>query len=206
MPPYIIGLTGGSGAGKTTFLSRLLEQFNPEQVCLISQDHYYKPLAEIALDGQGIHNFDTPEAIDSEAYAADVRRIREGDRVQKLEYTFNNPAVVPQLLDFACAPIVLLEGIFVFHFPEIAALCDLKLYIEAQEATKVRRRIKRDAVERGYDLQDVLYRYEHHVTPTYERYVLPTRAGADMVIMNNARGFEIGLEVLVAFLKGKIKE
>jgi len=203
--PYLVGITGGSASGKTTFLRRLLASFPEEHICLISQDNYYHPRENQLVDSQGVHNFDLPSSIDAAAYAADVLRISQGEEVRRLEYTFNNAAVKPKELVFKPAPIVVVEGIFVFHFEEIAKLLDLKVYIDAQEHVKLHRRIVRDRDERGYDLSDVLYRYTHHVAPTYEKYIAPYKHDADIVVPNN-RNFDKGLDVLVGFLRGKVTE
>ena len=203
--PFLVGITGGSASGKTTFLRRLLAAFPEQDICLISQDNYYHPREQQQRDAQGVENFDLPASIDSLAYAADVRCLRQGQVVRRQEYTFNNPNIVPKELVFRPAPIVVVEGIFVFYFEEIAKLLDLKVYIDAQEHVKLHRRIVRDRDERGYDLQDVLYRYAHHVAPTYEKYIQPFKAEADIVIPNN-RHFENGLAVLVGYLRGKVAE
>ena len=150
-------------------------------------------------------NYDLPASIDDVSYAADVLTIRQGQGFTRLEYTFNNPEVVPQNLVFQPAPIVIVEGIFVFYFEEVAKLLDLKVYIDAEEHIKLHRRIVRDKVERGYDLDDVLYRYQHHVAPTYEKYIKPYKQDADIVIPNN-RHFDRGLEVLTTFLQTKVQQ
>ena len=203
--PYLIGITGGSASGKTTFLRRLLDSFPEEDICLISQDNYYHSLDKQQLDAQGVHNFDLPASIDAAAYADDILRISQGQEVRRVEYTFNNSTVKPKELVFRPAPIVVVEGIFVFHFEDIAKLLDLKVYIDAQEHVKLHRRIIRDRDERGYDLADVLYRYTHHVAPTYEKFIAPYKHEADIVVPNN-RHFDKGLEVLVGFLKAKVAE
>jgi uridine kinase len=203
--PFLVGITGGSASGKTTFLRRLLAAFPERDICLISQDNYYHPREKQVRDAQGIENFDIPSSIDSAAYAADVSQLRSGQEVRRKEYTFNNPNVVPQELVFRPAPIVVVEGIFVFYFEEIAKLLDLKVYIDAQEHVKLHRRIVRDRDERGYGLDDVLYRYTNHVAPTYEKYIQPFKDDADIIIPNN-RHFENGLAVLTGFLKNKVAE
>ncbi|GAB3836220.1 uridine kinase family protein [Hymenobacter jeollabukensis] len=201
--PFIVGITGGSASGKTTFLRRLLASFPEEDICLISQDNYYHPREDQQVDAQGVTNFDLPSSIDSAAYAADVLRISQGLEVRRSEYTFNNPDAPAKELVFKPAPIVVVEGIFVFYFEEVAKLLDLKVYIDAREHVKVLRRIVRDRDERGYDLEDVLYRYTHHVAPTYEKYIKPFKQDADIIIPNN-RHFDKGLEVLVAYLKSRV--
>lgn len=200
--PYLVGITGGSASGKTRFLDKLLDFFEPGQICLISQDNYYKPRHLQPVDEEGVTNFDTPDSIDFQQYADDIKKIRSGETVTRQEYVYNNPAKTPKILTFEPAPVVLVEGIFVFYFPELAELLDLKIFIDAKDHIKIKRRIFRDKVERGYDLDDVLYRYEKHVMPTYEKYIEPFKHEADLIIPNNS-GFDKGLDVVISYLRGK---
>ena len=200
--PFIVGITGGSASGKTLFLERLLSTFDPGEVCLISQDNYYKPRHQQPVDSQGIHNFDTPFSIDFEQYATDIRKIQEGETVYREEYTFNNAAKKPKMLTFVPAPVVVVEGIFVLYYPELADLLDLKIFIDAKDHIKLKRRIIRDKVERGYDLDDVLYRYEMHVMPTYEKYIEPFKSESDLIVTNN-QSFDRALDVIRTYLRAK---
>lgn len=201
--PFIIGITGGSASGKTLFLHRLMEKFDSQEVCLLSQDNYYRPIEEQKKDYNGIENFDLPGAIDHEAFAADIERLRKGEVVHRVEYTFNKHDKIPETLYFHPKRILVVEGIFVFHFPEVERLLDLKIFIDAKDKIKLQRRIKRDNEERGYDLQDVMYRWKYHVKPTYEEYIRPHKRHADLVIPNNQH-FEKGLDVLVSYLRAKL--
>ena len=201
--PFIIGITGGSASGKTLFLSRLMEQFRTDDICPLSQDNYYRPIEHQTKDHNGIENFDLPGAIDDQAFAADIERLRNGEVVSRVEYTFNNTEKVPDMLHFHPRKILVVEGIFVFHFPEVAQLLDLKIFIDARDKIKLKRRIKRDNEERGYDLQDVMYRWKYHVKPTYEEFIRPHKRSCDIVIPNNQH-FEKGLDVIVSYLKNQI--
>jgi uridine kinase len=203
--PYIVGITGGSASGKTYFLRSLLNHFSEDEICLISQDNYYRPLEEQPRDENNIANFDTPQSLDHDAFARDLRRLLQGETVHRMEYTFNNPNITPKELVFKPKPIIVVEGIFVFYYPDVASLLDLKIFIEAKEHIKLKRRIIRDKIERGYDLEDVLYRYERHVAPTYERYIAPFREDADIIVPNN-KHIDTALEMVQLFLKQKIKE
>ncbi len=201
--PFIVGITGGSGSGKTLFLRQLMNAFTAGQICLISQDNYYRPREEQPLDENGICNFDTPLSIDFELYASHIRTLRDGKRVEKLEYTFNNHKVKPEMLVFEPSPVIVVEGLFVFYFAEIAGLLDLKVFIDAPSYLMMKRRIVRDRDERGYDLADVLYRYEKHVMPAYEKYIAPFKSDADIIVPNNLH-FERALDMLITYLKGKV--
>jgi uridine kinase len=198
--PFIVGITGGSASGKTMFLKSLLKHFPKDEICLVSQDNYYKDRHLQPKDENGVENFDTPQSIEFDDYARDIKMLKNGEPVSRKEYTFNNPNVVPKMLDFKPSKIVVVEGLFVFYFPELVKLLDLKVFIDAKDYVKLKRRIMRDNSERGYDLDDVLYRYEKHVAPTYEKYIDPFKYDADIIIPNNNK-FDKGLEVLVSYLK-----
>jgi len=203
MKPYVIGITGGTGSGKTLFLNSILEHFSSEDVTCISQDDYYLPREHQLIDKNGEFNFDRPESIDFEHFAADLKELSQGRSVSKKEYTFNNPAVQPKEIIRKPAPVILVEGIFIFHYKKVHSLIDLKVFIEAREHIKLKRRLKRDREERGYDADDVLYKYENHIMPSFQKYIEPHKEVADIVIPNN-HDFQNALEVLKSFVNAKI--
>ena len=198
--PFLIGITGGSGSGKTTFIHQLREGLSDDQICYLSMDDYYVPLHQQKVDKNGVHNFDRPKAINRREFHRDLQRLRAGKTVRRPEYTFNNETAEPRLLVFRPAPIIIVEGLFVFHYKEVRKLLDLKLFLHAKDNLKVVRRIKRDRVERNYPLEDVLYRYEHHVLPSYEKYIEPYQGKADLIVNNNT-DFSMGLRVVRGFVE-----
>ena len=201
--PFIIGITGGSGSGKTTFIRQLREGLPDDKVCLLSMDDYYVRREDQEKDERGIHNFDRPKSIHRHEFVRDLKRLLAGETVHRREYVFNNELAEARMLVFAPAPVIIVEGLFVFHYKELRRLLDLKIFLHAKDNLKVVRRIKRDRVERNYPLDDVLYRYEHHVLPAYEKYVQPHRERADLIVNNNT-DFNMGLAVVRAFVEKKI--
>lgn len=204
MLTYTIGITGGSGSGKTYLIENLSNQFKPEEICLISQDNYYRTREEQVTDEKGVKNFDLPNAIDHERFYNDLMKLKGGNEVEKLEYTFNNPNATPKTIILKPAPIIIVEGIFVQYFNEIENELDLKIFLEAKDHVKLSRRIRRDNEQRGYDLDDVLYRYQYHVMPVYEKYIEPLKHSSDLVIPNNSH-FDRAIEVLVLSLKARLQ-
>ncbi len=203
--PLIIGITGGSGSGKTSFIRALRDTFSLKQLCVISQDDYYRPLDEQEIDEEGVENFDRPRSIDKKAFAEDIKKLMRGEGFTRPEYTFNNVDATPTMLHFEPAPIIIVEGLFIFHYKKIRKLLDLKIYLHAKENLKVIRRIKRDRVERNYPLEDVLYRYENHVLPNFEKYIRPYMEDADLVINNNQH-FKKGLKIIKGYLHNHLRE
>ncbi len=202
--PYIIGISGGSASGKTLFISRLRNMFNTDELCIVSQDEYYKPIHGQIKDKNGVENFDLPEAIDAEAFAKDIDRLISGEVIHKKEYTFNNPSLVPRMFEYRPAPVIIVEGIFVFQYEGIAKKIDLSIFLHAKKEVKLARRLKRDVEDRGYDKKHILYSQEHHVDPAYKKYIRPFKHEADLVIPNNYKGFDKGLEIIRLLIRSRI--
>ncbi|MEP6646669.1 MAG: uridine kinase [Saprospiraceae bacterium] len=202
--PYLIGITGGSGSGKTRIINELRDLFSEETLCIISQDEYYHPRDRQVWDDAGYQNFDLPEAINDQAFTKDIQQLIRGEAVRKEQYVFNNPNKEPTILVFKPAPIIIVEGLFVFYFPAIRELLDLKIFIDAEDVIKLKRRIIRDAGERNYPLEDVLHRYEFHVLPSYKSYIEPFKQQAHLVI-NNHKNYDRAIEVMSAVIEVKSK-
>lgn len=201
----IIGISGGSGSGKTSFIRDIKNCFPKGEITLLSQDEYYHPREQQYIDKNGIQNFDLPTSLDLDAFVLDIKRLKRGERVLREEYTFNNSKAKAKMLEFVPAKILIVEGLFIFHYQPIRSLLDLKIMIYASSAITVIRRIQRDRIERNYPLEDVLYRYEHHVLPAYEKYIEPYINDVDIVINNN-KNYNKGLEMFVSYLNSVLNQ
>ena len=209
---YVVGISGGSGSGKTRFVRALRKQLG-NQATFISQDDYYFPMETQATDENGVHNFDLPTSIDSATMAKEIRQVIAGETVKRKEYTFETVyrddgeeeknKHEASMHVFKPNPILIVEGLFCFHEPELREMMDLTVFVDASDVSKLSRRIKRDRIERALPLEDVLYRYEKHVLPSYETYIKPHRSSCDLVV-NNSISFDPGLSVLLSYLKEKL--
>jgi len=195
--PLIVGITGGSGSGKTLFMRELLAML--PDAAIHSMDNYYIPIAEQPIDENGVENFDKLESIDIEKYTGDLKKLSAGEELVIDEYTFNNDKSTSKKIIVKPSKVLLVEGIFVLAVEKIRELLDLKLFVDAPDYLMMSRRIIRDAEERGYDLNDVLYRYQHHVTPAFKKHIEPSKQWADLVIPNHTN-FDMALKVVQTFL------
>lgn len=200
----LIGISGGSGAGKTAFIKQLRTLFSESELGLISEDNYYKPRQLQLKDDNGVINFDIPEAIDHNAFILDLKKLKQGQLIERQEYTFNNDGQIPKTIVIYPAPVYLVEGLFILHNQDTRDMLDLKVLIQAKDNLKIIRRITRDKEERNYPLEDVLYRYQHHVAPAYEKFIEPYLSEIDIIINNNT-SFDKGIDLMAAFIRQHLK-
>jgi uridine kinase len=180
--PYVIGVAGGSGSGKTFFLNCFLNHFSEEEVCLVSQDDYYIKVGEMTAEQNRFHNFDLPTCIEVNQFQNDVDQLLAFKTVYKQEYTFNNPTAIPKMLEIKPAPILIIEGLFIYHYENIDKLFDYRIFMDAATEIALERRLNRDLLERGYSEEDVLYKWDNHVMPAYNDYLFPHRLRCDQRI------------------------
>ncbi len=184
--PFIIGIAGGSGSGKTFFLKCFLKHFSHDEVSLVSQDDYYFPVPPgMSAEENKLFNFDLPDTIDHQHFEDDINSLLQGRSITKKEYTFNNPSAIPKMLEIKSAPIIIVEGLFILYFRKLSALLDMKIFIDADDDVALQRRLKRDLLERGYSHDDIMYKWVNHVVPAYKEYLLPYKDECDQIITNN---------------------
>jgi uridine kinase len=194
-PYYLIGITGGSASGKSLLIQTIRGRFSENQLCIISQDDYYKSLDQQKADDHGIHNFDLLESIDSEQMHKDLLLLGKGEEVIKKEYIFERKDKDAGFKVFKPAPVVIVEGLFIFAFPAISRLIDLSVFIDCDSEIRFERRLKRDVKERGIPEEKVMHQWKYHVIPAHKDFVKPYRKTADIVI-NNYRNMNKGVEIL----------
>lgn len=183
METFALGITGISGSGKTFFIQKLKEQLK-DLVAIISFDDYYKPYEDQAVDAAGITNFDLPDALFYDQFHQDLNTLLQGHPVVIKKYHFENYEAPESTEIIAPAPIIIAEGLFVFHFPEIDHLLNYRIFVESDLNLSLNRRLSRDTSERGIPEERSLYQWHHHVMPAYEQYILPHKTRCNMVIEN----------------------
>jgi uridine kinase len=184
---FLIGVAGGSGSGKTSLLRKIQADLGEERVTILSQDDYYLPIELQEKDDYGEVNFDLPLSIDTERLLKDVSTLLNGQEVVFPRYLFNNTDGIAEEIRLEPRPIILIEGLFVFHYPALCQMMVMKVFVDAQEDIRLKRRIERDESERGYKEDTVRYQWANHVEPAFHSYLLPHRTSCDVVVKNNVR-------------------
>ena len=197
--PFLVGIAGGSGSGKTSFLRELLNHFPLEKIALVSQDNYYEPLHKQHVDENGMVNFDLPTSINRLHFYEDMMRLKNGESIELLEYGFNVTTNEPKKIVIKPAPVIIMEGLFIFHYEEIRKQLDYKVFIDVHHEERLQRRIKRDIAERGYPEHDIRYQWQHHVRPAEEDYLLPHIPQCDLIVDNTVH-FREGLQMLTGII------
>ncbi len=193
----IIGISGGSGSGKTTIVRQIAE-IVPDFVC-IAQDSYYKS-AEY-MDNQNItaFNFDHPSAFDTDLMVEHLRALKRGQTIRVPVYDFVHHHRSSETVEVVPRSLVLFEGIMVFVDPRVRDLLDLKLYVDTPDDIRFIRRLQRDIKERGRTVESVIRQYLEVVRPGHLEFIEPTKAYADLIIPEGGSN-EKALQVLASFM------
>jgi uridine kinase len=180
-----IGIAGGTGSGKTTVVQQIIEQLPDGEVCVISQDSYYKDTTHLSFDEREAINFDHPKAIDFDLLAGHLKELKKGKSFEQPVYSFVKHNRTSETITTYPKKVVIVEGILILTHPEIRDLFDIKVYVHADSDERLIRRLKRDIVERGRDLNEVLTRYQNTLKPMHQEFIEPTKEYADIIVPTN---------------------
>ncbi|MSR74063.1 MAG: uridine kinase [Planctomycetes bacterium] len=183
--PVFIGIAGGSASGKTSFAQALARGLPEDGFVLVEQDAYYRPLAHLTVEERSLVNFDHPDAFDWPLLREQLGALLHGKAIHAPVYNYSihdRSGMRP----IRSAPLVVLEGILAFHDPELRGLMDIKVFVDTPSDLRLMRRILRDTLERGRELDSVLAQYETIVRPMHEEFCEPTRNHADVIVPRGA--------------------
>jgi uridine kinase len=197
----LIGIAGGSGSGKTLVARNIVRELGSDRVVVIDQDSYYRDLDDIPMRDRDARNFDHPDAFDGELLKRHVRELLEGHPVEQPIYDYTQHRRLSETRTIADHVVVVLEGILIFVDPELRALMDIKLFVDADHDVRFIRRLKRDLVERGRTVDTIVRQWEESVRPMHLQFVEPTKRYADLIIPEGGHN-----RVAIDLLKTKIRE
>jgi len=181
----IIGIAGGTGSGKTTVVDQIISELPKSEVSVISQDSYYKDISHLLYDERVKINFDHPKAIDFDLLEKHLIDLKAGKAIEQPVYSFVEHNRTGETIRVNPTKVVIVEGILILTHPEIRDLFDIKLFVHADSDERLIRRLKRDIVERGRDINEVLNRYQSTLKPMHLEFIEPTKEFADIIIPTN---------------------
>lgn len=200
----LILIAGGTCSGKTTIAKAIGRRLHDLKTVIVSHDNYYKDLAHLSFEERAKVNFDHPDSIDKEMLLKDLHEMLSGQAVNVPDYDFKLHSRKDGRLCVAEADVIILEGIFALYYPELVELSDLKIYVDTDSDTRLSRRLSRDIIDRGREVEGVLSQYMETVKPSHAAFIEPSKKNADVIIPGN-KDFDKVLYMLHAYLRYDIK-
>jgi len=181
----IIGIAGGTGSGKTTVVNQIINQLPADEVCVISQDSYYKENDGLSYEERTKINFDHPNSIDFPLIVKHLKQLKKGKVIEQPVYSFVTHNRTKDTVKTHPRKVVIVEGILIFNSKELRDLFDIKIFVHADADERLIRRVRRDIAERGRDVNEVLSRYQDTLKPMHTQFIEPTKNFADIIIPND---------------------
>ncbi len=197
----LIGIAGGSGSGKTLVARTIVRELGSDRVVIIDQDSYYKDLDAIPHQEREGRNFDHPDAFDQELLKRHIGELLAGRPVEQPIYDYAGHRRLAETRHIGDHLVIVLEGILIFVDPELRAMMDIKLFIDADPDVRFIRRLRRDLVERGRSVDSIIRQYEESVRPMHLQFVDPSKRHADVIIPEGGHN-----KVAIDLVKTKIRE
>lgn len=201
--PFVIGICGGTGSGKTTITNRLCHALSAIGVLVLQQDHYYRDLQNLTFEERSRQNFDHPNAIDTALLVEHLRRLREGHSVDRPVYDFTQHRRLPETVHLEPRPAILIEGILIFENEALRNLMDLKVFVDTDADLRLIRRIVRDVRDRERTLESVVEQYQKTVRPMHLEFVEPSKRYADVIIPEGGHN-DVGVDLVIQKVRSLI--
>ncbi|AOA00156.1 uridine kinase [Carnobacterium divergens] len=180
--PIVIGVTGGSGSGKTSVSRAIFNKFSGHSILLLEQDFYYKDQSDLSFEERLKTNYDHPFAFDTELMIQHVEDLIQYRSIEKPVYDYAAHTRSSQIVLQEPKEVIIVEGILILEDARLRDLMDIKVYVDTDDDIRIIRRIKRDMEERGRTLDSVIQQYLSVVKPMYHQFIEPTKKYADLII------------------------
>ena len=180
--PLVIGVAGGSGSGKTTVCSSIVERIGPDRVALIAHDAYYRHRPELSYEERTRVNYDHPDSLETELLVSHLKDLVAGRPVHQPLYDFSRHLRRPETVVVEPRPVLLIEGILILMEPELREVMDLRVFVDTDPDVRVLRRVERDMRERGRSFDSIVRQYLATVRPMHLQFVEPSKRYADVII------------------------
>jgi len=202
--PIFIGITGGSGSGKTTIVNKIKTDIPKKSVLVIEQDSYYKDQSHLSYEERCKTNYDHPFAFDNDLLVEHLEQLAKWEDIEKptYDYSIHNRKEERELVK--PKDIIILEGILIFYDERLRDLLDIKIFVDTDSDIRLVRRIVRDINDRGRTLESVLNQYLETVRPAHEQFIEPSKKYADIIIPEGGHNL-VAIDIMVTKIKSLIK-
>jgi uridine kinase len=203
MKPLIIGIAGGSGSGKSTVAKKVAEGLDTTSVAFIDMDAYYNNYSRLSMEERRRINWDHPDSFDWELLLSHLTTLAAGRSIEKPEYDFTTHMRRAETVRVPASDVVVVDGILILSDPRIRALFDVKVFVDTDADIRLIRRLRRDLVERGRPLEEILEQYLTTVQPMHLEFVEPSKRYADVIVPRGGHN-EVAIEMIVAKIRHRV--
>lgn len=203
--PILIGITGGTGSGKSTVTKEIFKRVSEDDICILEQDSYYKDQSELSFTERTKTNYDHPSAFDNDLLVKHLISLKNGESIAKPIYDFENHNRKEDSEIVKPKKIIILEGILILFEKQIRDLLDIKIFVDTDSDVRVIRRILRDIKDRGRTLDSVIFQYMDTVRPAHLQFVEPSKRYADINIPEGGYN-KVAIDLIVQKIKSILKE
>ena len=206
---WIVGIAGASGSGKSSLAANLVSRLAGEpgspETFVLSEDAYYRSRTDLTLQQRSEVNYDHPDVFEHSLLLQHLRQLRAGAPVDVPQYDYATHLRQPEARRMSPPRLLVVEGILIFHDPDVRSEFNLSLFVDVPLETCLERRLARDTGERGRTRESVLEQFEATVRPMYFEFVEPTRKWADMIVPGGGQN-QAALDLLSAFLTSRLAD
>ena len=186
--PFVIGVAGGSGSGKSTVTREVLASIGPDMVAVVMQDDYYCDQTHLSPDVRRKTNYDHPHAFDWPLMVRHVQALLHGESIEMPVYDFAADNRSSQTITVKPSPVIVIEGLFALFDAELCKMMSLKIFVDTAADVRFIRRLQRDMAERGRSAESVINQYLETVRPMHKQFIEPTKRNADVILPHGANG------------------
>ena len=186
--PFVIGVAGGSGSGKSTVTREVLASIGSDMAAVVMQDDYYCDQTHLSPEARRKTNYDHPQAFDWPLMVQHVQALLRGETIEMPTYDFAKDNRASQTITVKPAPVIVIEGLFALFDAELCKMMSLKIFVDTAADVRFIRRLQRDMAERGRSAESVINQYMETVRPMHKQFIEPTKRNADVILPHGANG------------------
>lgn len=202
--PIVIGITGGTGSGKSTIAREIIKKFDESCIAVVEQDSYYKDQSNLSMEERVKTNYDHPDAFDTPLLIKQINKLLSGEPIEKPIYDFENHNRKGETIHVEPREIIMVEGILILQDKDLRDLLDIKIYVDTDPDVRIIRRLVRDINERGRTVDSVINQYLNVVRPMHMQFIEPSKRYADLIIPEGGHN-KVAIDVITANIKQYLK-